>query len=127
MTTAGTDRKPLSATSGRWEVVLADDRTGYVERRLTALDVRNEHRILHGLSDDDLAGMPLVPEGRTLDRYAEYLDLHDPGRANFLAEGLEVVGPGQRIAARTSVSKEIWDDLRAACDEVLGRRSRRTA
>lgn len=115
------------APSGRWEVVHAEDARAYMERRLSGLDVRSEHRILQGLSEEDLAGMPLVPEGQTLRRYAEYLDLHDPGRANFLAEGNESVRPGQRLVARKTVSKQIWDDLRAACDEVVGRRARRTA
>ena len=113
--------------SGRWEVVHAEDARAYMERRLTGLDVRSEHRILQGLSPEDLAGMPLVPEGQSLKRYTEYLDLHDPGRANFLAEGNESVRPGQRLVARKTVSREIWDDLRAACDEVVGRRGRRTA
>lgn len=115
------------APSGRWEVVHAEDARAYMERRLTGLDVRSEHRILQGLSEEDLTGMPLVPEGQTLRRYAEYLDLHDPGRANFLAEGNESVRPGQRLVARKTVSKEIWDDLRSACDEIVGRRARRTA
>jgi len=115
------------ATSGRWEVVHAEDERAYMERRLTALDVRSEHRILQGLSQEDLAGMPLVPEGQSLKRYTEYLDLHDPGRANFLAEGNESVRPGQRLVARKTVSKAIWDDLTGACDDVIGRRRRRTA
>lgn len=115
------------APSGRWEVVHAEDARAYMERRLTALDVRADHRILQGLSEEDLVGMPLVPEGQSLTRYAEYLDLHDPGRANFLAEGNERVRPGQRLVARKSVSKELWDDLRTACDTVVGRRTRRTA
>lgn len=113
--------------SGRWEVVHAEDARAYMERRLTGLDVRSEHRILQGLSEEDLGGMPLVPEGQSLKRYTEYLDLHDPGRANFLAEGNESVRPGQRLVARKTVSKAIWDDLISACDEVIGRRRRRSA
>lgn len=115
------------STSGRWEVVVADDDRGYTERRLTALDVRAEHRVLGALSAEDLAGIPLLPEERPLKRYNEYLDLHDPGRANFLAEGNEIVRPGQRIVDRKTVSKAIWDDLIGACEDVTGRRRRRTA
>ena len=124
---ASYDEKPVPrGTSGRWEIVLADDERGRSERVLSALDVRAEHRILQDLSDEDLAGIPLLPEERPLKRYSEYLDLHDPGRADFLAEGNEIVRPGQRIVARKTVSKGSWDDLVAACDEVTGRR-RRTA
>jgi hypothetical protein len=114
--------------SGRWEVVLADEEE---ERRpaesQTASDVRHEHRVLQALSEEDLAHIPLLNEGDALKRYGEYIDLHDPGRANFLAEGGERVRPGQRIVARTAVSRAIWEDLKAACDDVVGRRRRRTA
>ena len=122
------DEQPVPrGTSGRWEVVLADDEREHMERRLTALDVKAEHRILQDLSDEDLAGIALLPEERPLKRYAEYLDLHDPGRANFLAEGSEIVRPGQRIVDRKTVSKAIWDDLILACEDVTGRRRKRTA
>src|SRR5687768_15446214 len=46
-TVAKYDEAPVPrGTSGRWEVVLADDEREHVERRLTALDVKAEHRIL---------------------------------------------------------------------------------
>lgn len=120
------DEQPVPrGPSGRWEVVLSDEEHQGI-RRLTALDVRGDHRILHDLSEEDLAGIPLLLDDAPLRRYGEYLDLHDPARANFLAEGSERVRPGQRIVARSSVPRAIWDDLIAACDEITGRR-RRTA
>ncbi|HUQ17473.1 MAG TPA: hypothetical protein VM070_06770, partial [Candidatus Saccharimonadales bacterium] len=67
---------------------------------ITAYDVRGEHRILAGFGDEALAGIPLVREGLPLRRYRVYLDLRDPGRADFAAEGDESVKPGQRIIAR---------------------------
>ena len=123
------DERPVPrGPSGRWEVVLADEEPGREDARsLTALDVRGDHRILSELSEEDLAAIPLLAPGTALRRFGEYLDLHDPGRANFLAEGTEVVRPGQRMVARTSVSKAIWVDLLAATDTVTGRRRRRTA
>ncbi|HUG56065.1 MAG TPA: hypothetical protein VMJ92_03230 [Candidatus Limnocylindrales bacterium] len=62
-----------------------------------------------------------------------------PGMAryDFLAEGAEIVRPGQRLVSRTAVSREVWDrdcapsmppfalasvGLRAACAEVVGHR-----
>ena len=62
-------------------------------------------------------------EGMRLGRRAWYLDLHDPARADFVAEGEEVVEPGQHIVARKAVSATLWEELRRACDAVLGRRS----
>jgi hypothetical protein len=93
-----------------------------IERR-TAQDVRAEHRVLRSFPDADLAAMPLVPEGFRLVRGGWYLDLHDPGRADFRATGDEIVEPGQHMLARKEVSGELWEGLGQACDGVLGRRS----
>ena len=120
------DEAPVPpGTSRRWEVLISDDDTlPHPGRDLrTALEVRSEHRVLASFSDDDLAAMPLVPEGMRLGRRAWYLDLHDPARADFVAEGEEVVEPGQHIVARKAVSATLWEELRRACDAVLGRRT----
>ncbi len=121
-------------TSRRWEVIVSDEQTDgsaaappEATASLTALDVRSEHRVLQSMSESQLAAIPLLREGERLARYGDYLDLHDPARADFRAEGDEVVRPGQRIVARTAVARELWDDLLAACAEVTGARRRRSA
>jgi hypothetical protein len=114
-------------TSRRWEVILADEERRREAPRLRAIDVRAHHRILQAMSEDDLGRMPLLPEGQRLTRYREHLDLHDPARANFLAEGTEVVKPGQRIVAKADVPADIWDRLIEAAHDVVGWRRRRTA
>ena len=115
-------------TSRRWEVILADEEdAGRTAAQLRAIDVRAQHRILQDLTDDELGRIPLLAEGERLGRYKEYLDLHDPGRANFLAEGSEVVKPGQRIVAKASVPRVLWDRLIEASHDVVGRRRRRSA
>ena len=118
------DETPVPrGTSRRWEVLLSDDEDRATPRaERTALDVHAEHRVLAGFDEGELAAMPLVIEGARLLRRAWYLDLHDPARADFLAEGHEVVEPGQHIVARASVSPALWDALRDGCDAVLGRR-----
>ena len=93
-----------------------------IERR-TARDVRAEHRVLLSFSDADLAKMSLIPEGTRLARGGWYLDLHNPAKADFPATGDETVEPGQHMLARKEVSAELWDELRRACDGVLGRPS----
>ncbi len=106
---------------------MSDDVPGVepgVDRR-TARDVRGEHRVLLSFSDADLAAMPLLPENTRLARGGWYLDLHDPARADFIATGDEAVEPGQHVLARKEVSAELWDELRRACDDVLGRPSMR--
>lgn len=125
---AGYDDKPVPrGTSRRWEVILADEERAKGTRRLRAIDVRAEHRILQQLSEDDLSRIPLLAEGDRLARYKAYIDLHDPARADFIAGGSEVVKPGQRLVAKADVDRELWDQLVEASREVVGGRRRRTA
>jgi hypothetical protein len=79
--------------------------------------------VLHELAADLLRQMPLVADGASLSRRAEYVDLHDPARADFRALGDEVVRPGQRLVARAEVGADAWRALLDACDRVVGRRS----
>ncbi|SRR6266508_5809571 len=116
-------------TSRRWEVLVADDEHHDAPQapRRTALDVRREHRVLHELSDDLLREIPLVIEGAALARRREYIDLHDPARADFRAESGQIARPGQRLAARDEVTAAAWQDLLDACDRIVGRRPLRRA
>jgi hypothetical protein len=123
------ETKVPRGTSRRWEVLVSDD----AERRpssghqRSALEVKRDHRVLHALPDEMLRGIPLLREGGTLVRRREYIDLHDPARADFRAEADQFVRPGQRVVARDEVSPEAWAELRDACDRVLGRRPLRRA
>ncbi|HEV8469521.1 MAG TPA: hypothetical protein VGR46_07925 [Candidatus Limnocylindria bacterium] len=116
-------------TSRRWEVLMSHDESQGAAPRpprvagRTALDVRADHRVLQSFSDVELEAIPLLAEGEALARRGHYLDLHDPARADFVAEGDEVVEPGQHVIARNEVSGELWDEVQRACDGVLGRRS----
>jgi hypothetical protein len=120
------DEAPVPrGTSHRWEVLMAVDENAAIPRkeRRTALDVCREHRVLHEVRASLLGQIPLLPDGARLVRRGEYLDLHDPARADFRALGDEVVRPGQRVVARSEVTPEAWGTLLDACDRVLGRRS----
>ena len=118
------DEAPVPrGTSRRWEVLMSvDERDAQpVRERRSAFDVRHDHRVLQDLGADALRQIPLVAEGARLIRRGEYLDLHDPARADFRALGDETVRPGQRLVARSEVSAEVWRALLRACDRVLGR------
>ena len=121
------DETPVPrGTSRRWEVLLSEEETDRrrVQPRKRAIEVRADHRVLQGFSDSELEVIPLVTEGTRLARRAWYLDLHDPARGEFVAEGDEVVVPGQHVVARKDVDDALWEELRRACDAVLGRRTR---
>jgi hypothetical protein len=93
----------------------------------TAADVKGDHRILREIPVEDLAQLPLLPEGALLERREWFLDLHNPARGEFPGNGREHVRPGQRVVARSAASREVWQSLVDACDEVLGRTRRGTA
>ena len=116
-------------TSRRWEVVMSDDEGERqpAQPQRTAADVAADHRVLRELPAALLRDIPLLHQGTRLERRAWYVDLHDPARADFRAEGTEVVKPGQHIVARGAVSDDIWTELRAACDRVARRRPLRPA
>ena len=125
------DSRVPRGTSHRWEVLISDaegERSPTGER-LLAVDVVGEHRVLRELPAALLREIPLLAQGTSLERCAEYLDLHDPARADFRAEGTEIVRPGQHLVAQSAVGPHIWQELRSACDRVVGRwpRGRRAA
>ena len=114
-------------TSRRWEVLISEDPASSrpdIERH-SARDVRTEHRVLLSFADADLSKMLLVPEGTRLTRGGWYMDLHNPAKADFPATGDEMVEPGQHMLARKEISADLWEELRRACDGVLGRPSMR--
>jgi len=117
------DTRVPRGTSRRWEVLMSDEGTERQPDRPhhTAADVASDHRVLRQLPEALLGDIPLLDQGLRLERRAEYIDLHDPGRADFRAEGTEVVKPGQHIVARTAVTAEAWNELRGACERVVRR------
>ena len=116
-------------TSRRWEVLMSDEESERrpASSRRTAADVVGEHRVLRELPAGLLRDIPLLEQGLRLERRGEYLDLHDPARADFRAEGTEVVKPGQHIVARAAVADEVWRELRGSCDRVVRRPTLRPA
>ncbi len=124
-----TDNRVPRGTSRRWEVLMSSEESERRQTRpqLRAQDVVSQHRVLREVPESLLTGIPLLDEGTPLERRHDYLDLHDPARADFRAEGTEIVKPGQHLVARDAVSDEAWSELRAACDRIARRRPLRPA
>jgi hypothetical protein len=96
-------------------------------RLRSAVDVLAEHRVLREMPEASLRAISLLDEGTVLVRLHEYLDLHDPARASFRAEGGEVVKPGQRVVAHEHVPDGAWIELCAASERARQRTALRRA
>ena len=115
--------KVPSGPTRKWEIVMDEAQEREVSS-LTAADVKNEHRVLRDIPEEELRELPLVPVGDFLQRGEWYLDLHNPARGEFPGNGREHVRPGQRVIGRSAASRDLWRRLVEACDDVLGRRRR---
>jgi len=104
-----------------------EERERRAGRRMMAIDVQADHRVLRETPEQYLRDVPLLEEGTTLTRRHEYMDFHDPARGDFRAEGTEVVRPGQRMVAREDCTEDAWRELREAADRVARRRPLRRA
>src|SRR4051812_8026984 len=53
----------------------------------TAYDIKGLHHRLHGIEDNDLKGIPVLPLGTPLEQGATYLDLREEHPVEFTAMG----------------------------------------
>ncbi len=77
----------------------------------TAYDIKDLHRGLNHLRDDDLKQIVVQPEGARLKQGATYFDLHDPGRGEFTATGDMAAGPDNWYVAKDDVHYNLWNLL----------------
>jgi hypothetical protein len=82
----------------------------------TAFDVKEIHRWLAEVSDDELKQIPVMPAGARLESNATYLNLGDADRREFTAEGNEEVQSGDYIVPKSEVDFELWNWLRGESD-----------
>ena len=77
----------------------------------TAYDVKQVHRRLSNLVDDDLKQILIVSEGTRLEQGATYVDLNDLDNGELVARGDMVAGPGTLYVAKDSVDYVMWNVL----------------
>jgi hypothetical protein len=77
----------------------------------TAYDVKDAHRRLRDLLDDDLKQIVVQPEGARLKQGATYVDLNDPERGEFTATGDLTAGPHNWYVAKDDVHYNLWNLL----------------
>ena len=83
---------------------------------LRAYDVTEIQRTLREMGDDDLKAILVVPEGAWLRQGSTYLDLHDPGRREFTAEGNMVAGPQNWYVPKSETDYVLWNRLSGVTD-----------
>ena len=76
----------------------------------------SEFKELHGqlqqFTRDELAALPVVPEGTRLEQGKTYIDLNDLEAAEFTATGQDSAGPRNRYVAKDGVDYDLWNRLR---------------
>jgi len=91
----------------------------------SAFDVKEVHRHLAGFTDDELKGIPILPEGTRLEQGAVYVDLGQDDPQEFKALGNMVAGPGQYLVPKSEVDYRLWNRLIGVTDpnRLEGRRA----
>jgi hypothetical protein len=77
----------------------------------TAFDLKDAHRLLADLTDDDLKQIPILPPGSRLEQGATYLDLRDPRHREFTARGDMEAGPSDWYVPKDQVDYQLWNRL----------------
>lgn len=77
----------------------------------TAFDLKDLHRALDPLTDDDLKQISLVPAGSRLEQGATYVDLCHLDRGEFTATGNQEAGPDHYYVAKSQIDYQLWNAL----------------
>jgi hypothetical protein len=88
----------------------------------TAYDVKDLHRRLRDLADNQLKQITVVPTGTRLEQGATYIDLANDSPNEFTATGDMQAGPSNCYAAKSETDYELWNRLIGVTNpERLGR------
>lgn len=82
----------------------------------TAYDLKDVHRRLKAMSDDELRGIPVVPDGSWLKQGSTYIDLTDAGCREFTARGDMVAQAGHYYVPKSEVDYPLWNRLIGVTD-----------
>lgn len=83
---------------------------------LTLYDFKDVQRLLHGLTDDEMKRIPVIPEGSRLEQGATYIDLRDENGREFTAMGEMAAGPDNLYVPKSDVDYVLWNRLRGVND-----------
>jgi len=75
----------------------------------TAHDIKDLHRRLSDLRDDELKAIPVVEEGTHLEQGAAYFDLKHPERGEVHARADMVAGPENWYVPKAHMDYQLWN------------------
>jgi hypothetical protein len=76
-----------------------------------ASDIKKVTKILSDFSMSELRQIPIVPKGRMLKQGAVYLDLKDPYRRPFMADGYLLVDEKHHFVPKAETAYIHWNKL----------------
>ncbi len=82
----------------------------------TLYDFKDVQRMLHGLNDDEMRSIPVIPEGSRLEQGATYIDLRDENAREFKAIAEMIAGPDNLYVPKSEVHYVLWNRLRGVND-----------
>ncbi len=74
-------------------------------------DIRELQAAFEDMSRDELASIPVLPEGTRLRQGATYVDLQTPDRREFTATGNIEAGRDNWFVPKTAVDYQLWNRL----------------
>jgi hypothetical protein len=77
----------------------------------SAYDIKDAHRRLRDLLDDDLRQILVQPEGTRLKQGATYVDLNNLEGGEFTATGDMTAGPNKWYVAKNDIHYNLWNLL----------------
>ena len=78
---------------------------------IAASDVKDAVNILRDFDMDELREIPVLEYGARLKQGATYVDLHDPARKPFTAEGAMIAEIDQLIIPKAETPYQYWNRL----------------
>lgn len=84
---------------------------GANEQIRSAYELKEAHRRLSAMNDDDLRRIPIVPTGQRLEQGAVYIDLHTHDCREFKARGDMEAGPDNWYVPKSEVDYQLWNQL----------------
>jgi hypothetical protein len=90
---------------------LGQGNAGTAEAAPTAYDVKQAHRRLANLTDDNLRQIGLLAEGERLQQGASYVDLRNLEKGEFIATGDMKATADHLFVAKKDVPYHLWNIL----------------